>query len=92
MQLLIKYKTIFIILAILIFFIAVVFAVGLWNFKKQVIYSEGVIYRQARRAENALRNKEPQRATLYANSIQSELRAIATSFSLWKQFIPFIQK
>ncbi len=68
------YKTFFIFLALLFFFIAIIFIIGLWNFKKQTIYSHGKIYDTAQNIERSMKDRTPI-AVLYLQAIAYELRS-----------------
>lgn len=66
---------------------AFIFGVGLWHFRKQTIYSPGIIYDNTDTIEQTMRERAISPAALYFQTIANEWRVLYQAFSLPKSFM-----
>ncbi len=69
---------------------AVIFGIGLWNFRERALRTKGDMRVTAMKAAQAMKDMEPHRAGLYLAMIQGQLAQLNEALSLWRGFIPFL--
>lgn len=80
-------KIIFILLIALAVGAALIFAVGLWHFRKQTIYSQGKIYDNTHTIEQSIKDRAVSPAALYFQAVAYELRALQNTLSSQRPFM-----
>ncbi len=70
--------------------IAVVFGIGLWNFRTRALHMKGEMRLTASKAAQAMKDMEPHRAGLYLAMVQGQLKQLEGALSLWREFVPFL--
>ncbi len=70
--------------------LALVFGIGLWNFRARALSMKSEMRVTAGKAAQAMKDIEPHRAGLYLSMIQNQLGQLDAALSLWRGFVPFL--
>ncbi len=71
--------------------VAIVFGIGLWNFRTRALYTKEKAKVTLTSAVEAMKNGDAGQAGLYFASIRDQLRDLNATFALWQRVVPFLE-